>query len=412
MSKKHRRYGQNPHQTPMDHRVMETEMAGIETKSELVMTETVEPEKSEPINSSIGTAMPSFEEEPVEETLEKEQEKEPTSESDRMKNLTSAIILLGGMFVGSLFVDLGQLISREGFSPRAVRENTILEAAGKTWVAYADPKVTVQVVTEAECAACAPDEALVWLRRILPTMEASPIEAETETGKALVEKFGVTTLPAFIFSKEVESTDFYGVAAEIFTENNGKYLLDTGRLGLKPGKYLSLPEMKADSIVIGSREAKVTVIEYSDFQCPYCKSFHASVRQMLDEYGDRIAYVYKHLPLSFHPQAENAALASECANEQGKFAPYMNTLFDKQAEWGNTKGTQAFKNYARQLGLKADFNACLDSGKYADKVAADAEEAAKFGVDGTPGIFVGDEFFAGAVQYEQLKSVIDGQMAE
>ncbi len=406
MSKKHRKYGQNPHQYPIGHRILETEVAEAEPRTETI-PEDLPFQESKIINPSITTDMSSFE-----ETNPGTEPEEPraSSEDARMKNLVSAVILLGGMFAGSMFVDLGQLVSREGFSPRAVRENTILEAAGKTWVAYADPKVTVQVVTDGDCAACAPDEALVWLRRILPTMEASPIEAGTETGKTLIETFGVTTLPSFIFSKEVESTDFYSVAAEIFEEKEGKYLLDTGRLGLKPGKYLSLPEVKSDSIVIGSRDAKVKVIEYSDFQCPYCKAFHASVRQMLDEYGNDIAYVYKHLPLSFHPQAENAALASECANEQGKFAPYMNTLFDKQAEWGNTKGVQVFKNYARQLGLKADFNTCLDSRKYADKVAADAEEAAKFGVDGTPGVFVGDEFFAGAVQYSELKSVIDGQM--
>jgi predicted DsbA family dithiol-disulfide isomerase len=367
-------------------------------------------EEVENINPVVATIMPSLEADRIET---KPDESEVTrSENDRMKNLASAVILLAGMFVGSIFVDLGQLISQEGFSPRAVRENTILEAAGKTWVAYADPKVTVRVITESGCAACAPDEALVWLRRILPTMEASPVEAGTDQGKALVETFGITTLPAFIFSKEVESTDFYSVAAEIFAEKEGEYLLDTGRLGLKPGKFLALPEIRDDSIVIGSRDAKVKIIEFSDFQCPYCKTFHASVRQMLDEYGNEVAYVYKHLPLSFHPQAENAALASECANEQGKFAPYMDTLFEKQAEWGNTKGTQKFKEYARRLGLKADFNACLDNKKYADKVAADTEEAAKFGVDGTPGVFVGDEFFAGAVQYPELKSVIDGQMAK
>jgi len=411
MSKKFRRYGQNPHQSPMDHRVMETEMAGIEAKQEETsLSEIVESTQPKSLNPPIKTAMASFE-----ESSEKVSEKseESFSEGVRLKNLTSAVILLSGMLIGSLFVDLGQLVSREGFSPRMVRENNTLEAAGKTWVAYADPKVTVNVVTEATCTACAPDEALVWLRRILPTMEASPTEAGTEAGKALIEKFGITTLPAFIFSEEVESTDFYGVAAEIFKEKEGKYLLDTGRLGLKPGKYLTLPEMKADSIVIGSRDAKVTVVEYSDFQCPYCKSFHASVRQMFDEYGNDVAYVYKHLPLSFHPQAENAALASECANEQGKFAPYMDTLFDKQAEWGKTQGAQSFKTYAARLGLKTkDFDACLDDKKYADKVAADAAEAATFGVDGTPGVFVGDEFFAGAVQYEQLKSVIDGQMAK
>ena len=404
----------------MDHRTLEREMAGVELKKEVIAEEgpvtkmgaaAITPNEPEPINSSVETPMTPLEEREDAEAPKNETEALP--ESDRTKNLLSAVILLSGLFVGSIFVDLGQLVSREGFSPRAVKESTILEAAGKTWVAYADPKVTVQVVTEESCTQCSPDEALVWLRRILPTMEATPVEAGADQGKVLVEKFGITTLPAFIFSKEVESTDFYGVAAEIFSEKEGRYLLDTGRLGLKPGKYLALPELKEDSLVIGSREAKVKVVEYSDFQCPYCKSFHVSVKQMLAEYGDQVAYVYKHLPLSFHPQAENAALASECANEQGKFAPYMDVLFDKQAAWGASQGTQSFKGYARQIGLKtADFNTCLDTKKYADKVAADAAEAAKFGVDGTPGVFVGDEFFAGAIQYAELKSVIDGQMAK
>ncbi len=420
--KKFRKYGQNPHQGPIDHRMMEQEMETTDTKQAPAATdviaerqkhaEVVIGSKPENINQSVEIAMsaPSFEEEAFEEKAGEAMDGVHASDN-RMKNLTSAVILLAGMFIGSIFVDIGQLVSREGFSPRAVRENTILEAAGKTWVAYADPKVSVQVVTDSTCTACAPDEALVWLRRILPTMEATPVEADTDGGKALVEKFGITTLPAFVFSKDVASTDFYGVASEIFNEKEGKYLLDTGRLGLKPGKYLSLPELKDDSIVIGSRDAKVKIVEFSDFQCPYCKAFHPSVKQMLSEYGDKVAYVYKHLPLSFHPQSQNAALASECANEQGKFAPFMNTLFDKQAEWGNTKGTQKFKDYARQLGLKtADFNTCLDSKKYADKVASDSAEAAKFGVDGTPGIFVGDEFFAGAIQYADLKSAIDKQM--
>ena len=110
------------------------------------------------------------------------------AEKKRMQNLTSAVILFAGLFVGSLFVDIGQLISKEGFSPRAVRENNVLEAAGKTWVAYADPKVGVKVITDGSCEACAPDEALVWLRRILPTMEATPVEASSDEGRALIEK--------------------------------------------------------------------------------------------------------------------------------------------------------------------------------------------------------------------------------
>jgi protein-disulfide isomerase len=347
---------------------------------------------------------------PEEEPVFEEQTTEAT-ESTKVKNLTSAVILLVGLFVGSIFVDVAQLVSREGFSPMAVKKSNILEAGGKTWVAYADPKVKVTVLSDATCEQCKPDQALVWLHRILPTMEASPVEASSDQGKALVEKMGVTTLPAFVFDGEVKGTDFFGLAGQIFTEKDGQYLLNTTQLGLEPGKYLKLPEVGEGAITIGNKDAKVRVVEFSDFQCPYCKAFHPAIKQMLSEYKDKVLFVYKHLPLSFHPQAQNAALSSECANEQGKFAEYADILYTNQADWGKTGGTQSFKTYARQLGLKADqFNKCVDDKKYEDKIAADAAEAASFGVNGTPGTFVGDTFVGGAESYEALKKTLDEKL--
>lgn len=337
--------------------------------------------------------------------------KPETPEKIKIQNLVSAVILLSGLFVGSIFVDIAQLVSREGFSPLAVKKSAILEAGGKTWVAYADPKVRVTVLSDTTCEKCKPDQALVWLHRILPTMEASPMEADSDQGKALVEKMGVTTLPAFIFENEVKSTDFFGLAEQIFTEKDGRYLLNTTQLGIEPGKYLKLPEVGDGAITIGNPDAKVKVVEYSDFQCPYCKAFHPAIQQMLSEYKDRVLFVYKHLPLSFHPQSQNAALASECANEQGKFVQYADMLFAKQSEWGVTQGTQSFKTYAARLGLKtSQFNQCIDGKKYADKIAADAAEAASFGVNGTPGTFVGDTFVGGAESYDALKQTLDEKL--
>jgi len=326
----------------------------------------------------------------------------------RVQNLLSALIVVSGLFVGSLFVDIAQLVSGEGFSPKAVREHNILEAAGKTWVAYLEPKVGVEVVTDSSCEACAPDEALVWFRRILPTMEARPVEASSARGQELVSRFGIATVPAFVFGEEVETTDFYLLASEIFTEGDGGYLLDTAQLGIAPGKYLSLPEIGDDAIVIGSRDASVAVMTYSDFQCPYSRAFHEnSVKPMLVEYGDRVAFVFKHLPLSFHPQARNAALAGECANEQGKFLEYADALFTRQQEWGATEDTRLFKGYASRLGLdRKTFDACLDEERYADKIDADMAEAASFGVDGTPGTFVGENFLSGAQPYEALRELL------
>ena len=125
----------------------------------------------------------------------------------------------------------------------------------------------------------------------------------------------------------------------------------------------------------------------------------------------KVLYVYKHYPLSFHAQAENAALAGECAYEQKKFTEYADTLFAKQEEWGKTEGTQKFKDYARTLKLDtASFNACLDDKKYQDKVSADMEEGRKFGISGTPGTFVNGTFLNGAVSKEELKAAIDAEL--
>lgn len=332
----------------------------------------------------------------------------------RMQNLLSAVILLGGLFIGSLFVDIAQLTRGEGFSPRSIREHNILEAAGKTWVAYPDPKVNVEVVTDSSCETCAPDEALVWFRRILPTMDAIPVEASSPRGEELIERFDIATIPAFVFAEEVAMTDFYLLASEIFEEQEGGYLLDTAQLGIAPGKYLSLPEIDEDDIVIGSRDAAVTVVTYSDFQCPYSRAFHENaVKPMFDEFGDRVAFVFKHLPLSFHLQARSAALAAECANAQGGFVEYADMLFTRQSEWGATEDTQLFKSYAGRLGLdRTRFDACLNEERYADKVDADMDEAASLGVDGTPGTFVGDTFLSGAQPYEALRELIEGLEGE
>lgn len=134
---------------------------------------------------------------------------------------------------------------------------------------------------------------------------------------------------------------------------------------------------------------------------------------MLAEYKDKVLFTYKQFPLSFHPQANNAALASECAHEQGKFAEYAENLFLRQDEWSKTEGVQKFKDYAVRFGMKSvQFNQCLDSKKYQDKVNADTEEGKRFGVNGTPGTFINDQFVNGAVSIDELKKTIDEQLAK
>jgi protein-disulfide isomerase len=173
------------------------------------------------------------------------------------------------------------------------------------------------------------------------------------------------------------------------------------------------------AITMGTQDAPVTIVEFSDFQCPFCKRhFEDSFDQIEQEYVSmgKVRYVYKHYPLDSHQNAKQAAVAAECANEQGKFWEYHDVLFQKQTEWetqdANTSAT-TFKKYATDLGLNAgSFNTCLDSNKYEEKVDKELQEGSTYGVSGTPTFFIGNEqqgytLVEGAQPFTALKQTID-----
>jgi protein-disulfide isomerase len=328
------------------------------------------------------------------------------------KNLISLAILLAGLFIGSLFVDLSQLIKGGGISQKVLNNKDVFQLDGRTWVAYADPIIDVTIVNDEDCEECNVDEALVWLRKIVPTMLANKIEYDSSAGEEIISDFDIKYLPVFVFSKDIEGTEFYAQAKPLFEEKNGKYVLDAAKIGLPSGKYIQTPEVRENSITIGPDDAEVKLIEFSDFQCPYCQLFHETVGGVLEEYGDQVQLVFKHLPLdSIHPRARDAALASECANEQGEFKGYADKLFANQESWGKTENNTAFSNYAFQLGLNtSQFNECLEEGEYKSKIESNLQEATEFGVSGTPAIFIGDSFKSGAVQADELKAIIDEKL--
>ena len=336
-----------------------------------------------------------------------------TTLKKRNQNLLAASIVLAGLFLGSLFVDFIQLITGEGFSSWAVKTHSVLETADKTWVAYSDPKVELTVISDRHCDACDPNEALVWLRRVVPTLEATRVDIDDDLGKRYAETFGVVTLPAFIFSKNVLHTDFYSQASSLFQGKEGRYFFDMSKIGLPAGRYLKLPQVSENDIVSGPKDAKVTIVEYSDFECPFCQVLHKNLKQAATSYGSDVRLVFKHLPLSFHTQATNAALAAACANDQAKFDVYADYLFAKQGEWSKVTGRQKFKDYAWWLKLDhRTFTNCLDSGKYQEKIAEDKEEAASLLVTTTPATFVNGTLLDGAVSIDDIKYTIDQELAK
>lgn len=332
------------------------------------------------------------------------------------KNLLSIVVVLAGLFLGSLFVDLGQLMTGSGFSGPAIKKHDILVTGGKTWVGYAEPKVTLRIVNDETCAECDPSEALLWLRRIVPTIEAERIDIASEEGKRLADTFGLVTIPAFIFDSTVKETEFYTQAEPLFHEESvsGQLSFDMNQLGMPIGRYLVAPETGENDIVFGPKDAPVTLLVFSDFQCQYCKEYHTTYKKLLAEYGDRIRLVWKHFPLPIHREATKAAEAAQCAAMQNQFMPYADILFEKQNEWGKAGGERRFKDYAwRVRGLDARaFGRCIDEKQSAEKVALDMKLAEDFLIESAPATFINREFVSGAAPYTDLKTLIDAALAK
>jgi len=162
--------------------------------------------------------------------------------------------------------------------------------------------------------------------------------------------------------------------------------------------------------VRGPKDAKITLVEWSDFQCPFCSRFHPSIVRAMQEYSGKIRWVYRHFPLeSIHPNARPAAEASECAAEQGKFWEFADKLFERQSELG----PDLYPKLAKELRLdQATFTACVTSRKYQQRVADNEQAGLAVGVRGTPGSFVNGVEVPGAVPYEQLKGFIDQALAK
>jgi protein-disulfide isomerase len=157
----------------------------------------------------------------------------------------------------------------------------------------------------------------------------------------------------------------------------------------------------------GGANAQVEVIEFADFQCPYCLAAAPTVKKVMDTYGDRIRLVYRNYPLPSHPQARPAAEAAQCANEQGQFWPYHDRLF---AEPGKLADAD-LKKAAADLGMDAArFNTCVDEHRYQAVIEADQQAGNDAGVSGTPAFFVNGRLLSGAQPFEAFKRVIDEEL--
>jgi len=165
----------------------------------------------------------------------------------------------------------------------------------------------------------------------------------------------------------------------------------------------------------GNRKARVMLLEFSDYQCPFCGRVQDSIKRLRKTYDKKVLFGYRHFPLEFHTDADEAAIAAECARDQGKFPAYHSLLFQNQT----ALKTKDLKLYAKRIGIKKlkTFSSCLKGEKYRSRVNADLDQGRQLGISGTPSFVIGrydpkskrltGEVMSGAMPYGQLKAVIE-----
>jgi len=162
-----------------------------------------------------------------------------------------------------------------------------------------------------------------------------------------------------------------------------------------------------DAPMLGAKDAKVTFVEFSDYQCPFSGRVHDTVWQLIEKYKDNIKYVYRDFPLSFHRDAQKAHEAAHCAGDQDKYFEYNKILFANQKDLG----LKDLKKYAVDLNLDPkEFNKCLDEGKYTPMVKESLEDGQAAGVSGTPAFFINGILISGAQPIESFTEVIDAEL--
>ena len=230
-------------------------------------------------------------------------------------------------------------------------------------------------------------------RRISKTAKAAPARSSRSRPEMAGPSSGVLVAVYILLGLLVIGTSFY-----------------TGYLvGQNGGPKMGTGTGAADQPV--AMNGKLQIIEYSDYQCPFCGRVEPTIAQLKQQYGDKIELSYKNFPLeSIHPNSLNSAIAAECARLQGDtmFWAYHDTLFKNQ----DSLDVASLKKFAAAVGLDTTkFNTCLDTKATEPTVRADMAEATKHGVQGTPSFWIKDELVVGALPYDNFKTTIDAKLS-
>lgn len=298
-------------------------------------------------------------------------------------------------------------------------------------------EIHIVVVEDKDCESCMVDAFLSNLENnFFKNLTVEHIAFDSEEGKKVVAETESLTVPIYLFSKNIEErSDWTQISPSFSTDElsfggEDYYMLDPSGL---PSELIDEIKIPATAIQIGSEDAPVTVVTFTDYECPYCAiaegnaelvaqfgaDYVAPVPEVMKEYVDtgKVKYVFMNFPLeSIHSNSRAAHNAALCAYEQDadKWREYSEKLFDDRDTWIDASDKEkVFTDYAEEFDLNVDnFKECYEEKRYDKQIDEEIALGIKYGVSGTPGFFVGKTFISGAQPFENFKEIIDAALNE
>lgn len=312
----------------------------------------------------------------------------------------------------------------EDFLLELGKENELAVYGGRAWIPVEGLPVELIVVNDATCGeVCAPDQAVGMLRQALtPALLVRNTDINSPEGKALQEKFSLNSVPAYVLGSSVENLERDGKKvldqlASVLTPNDGQYLIRSEQVGFPVGKYLSAPEIDLEGEpTLGN--GTVQVVEFTDFQCPFCKRLHDENKDLIARLVEEgtIRYVAKDFPLEFHKEALPLHVVASCvqkfAGSQAYFA-LRGEFFDRQSEWSG-KGVQAAQAFGMEVAQQfhsntEELSACVADESVLQEITEDMAEGRGLGVSGTPTLFIGTQRMPGAISADMFERAVESE---
>ena len=297
---------------------------------------------------------------------------------------------------------------------------------GQTWIRTDDKVVKLSVLTSDKCTDnCDISNILPLLRNnISQALVIEEIEAKSKQGQKLIQKFDLQSVPSFIFSDDLEKVEKNGanlleISKEIFVKKGQQYLLEGNKIGLPVGMFLQdLVFDEADEPVRGDGE--LLIVEFTDTQCPFCATLHKNISSSVKKFvkEGKIKFMTKDFPLAFHKEALKMHKALNCtAKLSGNNSYYnlQNKIFSNQTEWSQKTGQESEFLTKYFADLELDSKAILECMKDPDvdkEIKEDQAEGIKYGVSGTPALFIGNKLVSGAISAETFESAVNAALGE